>query len=317
MGVVLLVFLLREFQVFLRPFIFAVLLTFLFVPLTRFSHRKKLNILYGFLGIIVLIFGLFIGGNALFNDPNSVPSGDAGFTDKFEELISTEFVVFGNSLSLANFVDVSKVKEVFGGFAKALFSSTTSFLSELFLIILFVAFLLPSYGIWVNKVSKTLKSSKKKQFFAMLDEIESSIRDYLKIKSLISLGTAFLSLVIMLLFGVKYALFFAILIFLLNFIPNIGSFIAVGIVIFSEFINAGFTVGLVFLLVFLIIVQLIFGNIVEPKIAGNKFNISPIVVLLSLLFWGSIWGIGGMLFSVPLTVFIKIVFTRLKTFDLI
>jgi len=317
MGVVLLVFLLKEFQVFLRPFIFAVLLTFLFVPLTRLSKKKFYSFSYSAVAYLGILVGLIFVSNILFAGGGNVPASDVGISEKFEELILTEVDLFGNTFSLSNFVDVSKIQEMFGIFAKSLFSSTTSFLSELFLIILFVAFLLPSYEGWVSKVSKNLNNSKKKLFLNMVDEVEVSIRDYLKIKSLISFGTALVSFIILVLFGVNYAFFFAVLIFLLNFIPNIGSFIAVGLIILSELVNSGFGSGLVMLVCLLIIVQIVFGNIIEPKVAGNKFNISPIVVLLSLLFWGSIWGIGGMLFSVPLTVFIKIVFSKIKSFDLL
>ena len=69
---------------------------------------------------------------------------------------------------------------------------------------------------------------------------------------------------------------------------------------------AGFGAGFVVLTVLLILIQVVFGNIIEPKFTGRRLELSPLVVLLSLFFWGAVWGIGGMLFSVPLTLTIKI-----------
>jgi len=315
MGVCLFVYLLKFFANFLRPFTIAVIMTFLFVPLTRISSKKKWGILGGTILSILLLIGGIFGIGYLYTD-----SGDGkvieqvGFVENVKTLIDTEMNFFGSTYSLSSVVDVSKIYEYVSVGFKFIFNSTTIFVSELFLIILFVSFLLPSYEIWVSKISSVLKAGDKRFFLQTLKEIEKSIRDYLSVKALVSFGTAFVSFVIMLIFKVEFAMVFALMIFALNFIPNIGSIIAVGVIILSHFIQVGLSVSLVVLLILLILVQLIFGNIIEPSVTGNKLNISPIVVILSLFFWGSIWGIGGMLFSVPLTVIIKILLKRFEGF---
>jgi predicted PurR-regulated permease PerM len=310
MGIVLLVFLLKEFQSFLRPFVIAVILTFLFVPFTRLSSQRKYSILYGTLTAITLLTVVIVGISFLFNDSVAADTSEITLTQKLTGLVSEEFLLFGKPLSLATVIDPSKIGEIISGILKTLFSSTTSFVSELFLIILFVSFLLPMHDIWLRKINKSLRGENKLLFNETLVSIEQSIRDYLYVKSIVSFGTAGVSYLFMLSFGVEFATMFALMIFALNFIPNIGSIMAVGVVGLSHFVNDGLGLGFVSLIILLVITQIIFGNVIEPKFAGNKLDVSPVLILLSLFFWGAIWGIGGMLFSVPLTVIIKIAMTK-------
>ena len=310
MGIILLVFLLREFQSFLRPFVIAVILTFLFVPFTRMSAKKRHSIVFGSLTAIVLLTTVLFGISVLFNDSGViVDSQDSGLTDKLIMVVTEEVFLFGKSFSLSTMVDPTKIGELVSGTLKVLLSSTTTFISELFLIILFVSFLLPMHDIWVRKITKTLRGENKTMFNETVMLVEQSIRDYLYVKSIVSFGTAGVSYLFMLAFGVEHATLFSLMIFGLNFIPNIGSIIAVGVVAISHIVESGLGVGVLVLSILLVITQIIFGNIIEPKFAGDKLDVSPVLILLSLFFWGSIWGIGGMLFSVPLTVFIKISLT--------
>ncbi|NQZ85069.1 MAG: AI-2E family transporter [Nanoarchaeales archaeon] len=310
MGIVLLVFLLKEFQSFLRPFVIAVILTFLFVPFTRLSVKRRHSILFGTLSAIALLSVVIFGVTYLISDSAVTENTNIGFTDKLIGLVSEDIDLFGNSFSLTSLIDPAKIGEMISKTFSVLFSSTTSFISELFIIILFVSFLLPVHDIWVNKIKNSLSGENKKLFRNTMELVEQSIRDYLYVKSIVSFGTAGVSFLFMMSFGVEYAALFALMIFALNFVPNIGSILAVGIVGLSHFVNSGFGVSFVVLLVLLIVTQIIFGNVVEPKFAGSKLDVSPVLILLSLFFWGSIWGIGGMLFSVPLTVIIKIVLTK-------
>jgi AI-2 transport protein TqsA len=312
MGIILLVFLLKEFQSFLRPFVIAVILTFLFVPFTRLSTKRKHSILFGTLSAITLLSVVIVGISFLFTDSGVIDTDavDVGFTEKLSNLVSEDVLLFGKPISLSSMVDPTKIAGMVSGTLKVLVSSTTSFVSELFIIILFVSFLLPMHDIWFNKFNNTLRGENKILFNETLVSIEQSIRDYLYVKFIVSFGTAGISYLFMLFFGVEFATLFALIIFALNFIPNVGSILAVGIVGLSHFVNFGFGLDLIILMVLLIITQIVFGNIIEPKFAGNKLDVSPVLILLALFFWGSIWGVGGMLFSVPLTVIIKITMTK-------
>ncbi|MBR9692989.1 AI-2E family transporter, partial [Candidatus Woesearchaeota archaeon] len=107
-------------------------------------------------------------------------------------------------------------------------------------------------------------------------------------------------------FGVDLVIAIVLITFILNFIPSIGSTIAVGAVLLIYALQIGIGWNLLWLGLILLVVQNFFGNFLEPKITGNKLNMSPILILLGLFFWSWVWGIPGMLLSVPLTASIKI-----------
>jgi predicted PurR-regulated permease PerM len=107
-------------------------------------------------------------------------------------------------------------------------------------------------------------------------------------------------------FGLDSPLLWAFVLFIMNFIPVIGSLLAVFFPTFFALIQFGDFSTPALMLAILIAIQMVIGNILEPKIMGDSLNISPLVALFSLAFWGAIWGITGMLVSVPITVILII-----------
>ena len=105
--------------------------------------------------------------------------------------------------------------------------------------------------------------------------------------------------------GVEYALLFSLLIFILNFIPTFGDYISYSIIFAIYAITQGIDMLFIGLVIGLFSINIIWGSIIEPKFTGSKLELSPVIIIVSLLFWGFIWGIGGMFFAVPLTLAIK------------
>ena len=136
---------------------------------------------------------------------------------------------------------------------------------------------------------------------------------YLGIKTIISLLTGFLSYLVLISVEINFAIFWAFLIFLLNFIPTIGSLL--GTIFPALFCLLQFGDFSIALTVFLIVgvIQVFIGNFLEPKWLGNSMNISPLVSILSLVFWGLIWGTTGMVISVPITVVIIIILSQFES----
>ena len=141
-------------------------------------------------------------------------------------------------------------------------------------------------------------------------KIDHSIGNYVALKTLTSLLTGFLSYFALLFIGVDVPLFWAFLIFVLNFIPTIGSLIATAFPTVFAFLQFGELTPGFLVLAIVGAIQMIVGNLVEPKLMGNSLNISPLVVFLTLAIWGVIWGISGMLLSVPITVILIIVMSE-------
>jgi predicted PurR-regulated permease PerM len=150
-----------------------------------------------------------------------------------------------------------------------------------------------------------------KQIFSIMEQIRQDMKTYFVIKTATSFSTGLLSYIVLWVFGIDFALFWAFLIFLLNYIPTIGSIIAVFFpVVFSIIQFESFSI-FVLLLVSLSLVQMLIGNFLEPRFLGNKLNVSPLVILLSLLFWGQIWWVVGMLLCVPIVVIINIILAHI------
>jgi AI-2 transport protein TqsA len=144
-------------------------------------------------------------------------------------------------------------------------------------------------------------------------EIEATIRQYITTKTIISAVTGLLVGVILALLGLRMAPLFGLLAFLLNYIPNIGSLIAVLLPIpiaVAQFHDVAHVVAVV---VLPSIVHLTIGSVVEPRLMGRGLELHPVTVLLALAFWGLLWGLMGMVLAVPIVAVLKIVLSRLDT----
>jgi predicted PurR-regulated permease PerM len=146
-----------------------------------------------------------------------------------------------------------------------------------------------------------------KNTIQQIETIFAQINEYMVLKALISLLTAFVVWIALLFIGVDYPFLWAVLAFLLNFIPNIGSIIAAIPPVLLSFVQLGSMSAFLVVIVYTL-VNVIIGSVIEPKVMGKGLGLSTLVVFLSLIFWGWLLGMVGMLLSVPLTIMAKIVF---------
>lgn len=198
--------------------------------------------------------------------------------------------------------------------ASTLLDYVTLILGDAFLILIYVLFLLVEESVFPLKLQALYPDEKRrKRMNKLFNKMDHSISRYLTLKSIVSLLTGVLSYFALVIIGVEGAVFWAILIFVLNYIPTIGSLIATlfpaafAVVQFGEFSQ------MVYVLIAVGLIQVIVGNVIEPKIMGNSLNISSLVVILSLTIWGAIWGIMGMILSVPITVMMIVVFEEIPS----
>jgi len=306
-GLVFFVLMLREWQNFLRPFALAIILTLLLIPILRFFKRYKIPkiiTLIGLLLIFVVVVYLLV---SLITVESKVIYSKV---PQYEETLNTGLeMILKNTplapeqLSLKNLASPEEVTSM----ASQFISGLLSFISETFIAFIFTLFLVPAHALFIKNLEKGMDNKGTKKLRNTIGKIEQSIKDYLITKTIISIGTAVLSVLILAFFKSDFIAILGVLIFILNFIPNIGSFIAVFLAIVLYVLKFGFGFSLIWLLALLILVQIIFGNIIEPKFAGQKLKISPVVILLSLFIWYYIWGIVGMILSIPLTSIIKII----------
>lgn len=200
-----------------------------------------------------------------------------------------------------------------GGLVQSLSGSFFSFLGNLMWVLLFMIFILAEREAFTRRLVVKLGDQGAAPVLDTMIRVNQSVQQYLGLKTVISLLTGCLVTAILWLFGVDFALLWGALVFIMNFIPTIGSIIATVPPIAITLFQYGSISKTVLVAALLIAVQIIVGNILEPKIMGRGLNLSPLVVFLALIFWGWVWGIPGMLLSVPLTAVIKISMEQLDS----
>jgi predicted PurR-regulated permease PerM len=217
-----------------------------------------------------------------------------------------------------NFDALEKIGNYTGNFEftsliQPIFNGLSAVLADGFMITLYCIFILLEESIFRKKIRLIFKNEKDfVRMNGMLNEIDTLFTEYLSLKTMVSLLTGFLSYIVLLVLGVHSPILWAILIFLLNYIPSIGSLIATTFPAIFAMLQFGDLSSGIWVLVSVGTIQLVVGNFIEPKIMGNSLNISPLVVLVALIVWGAIWGIVGMLLSVPITVMMIIIMAQFE-----
>jgi len=201
----------------------------------------------------------------------------------------------------------------FGEILSTLFSALSGIFGNTFTVLIYLVFLLLEEPIFPRKIKAMYPDPKKYDYVtSLINKIDRSIGDYIALKTLGSLLTGFLSYFALLFIGVDAPFFWSFLIFILNFIPNIGSLIATLFPAIFAMLQFGEFMPGILVLAIVGAVQIVVGNFIEPRLMGNTLNISPLVVLLTLALWGVMWGITGMLLSVPITVILIIIMSEFK-----
>jgi len=254
------------------------------------------------LGVLSLGFGfILLIGTSLEDFSNAIPRYQARLTQAMEPLIqwiqSLGFQL--NEELLLKSIDPGASMRMVG----RMLSGLGAILTNSFLILLTVIFILLEASSFQQKVHAAWGDPK--GTLAQFSKITFAVNNYLAIKTLISLGTGIIVAIWVAILEIDFPVIWGLLAFLLNFIPNLGSIIAAIPPVLLGFIQFGLGRAILVALGYGM-VNVIFGNVVEPKFMGRKLGLSTLVVFLSLVFWGWVWGPVGMLLSVPMTMVVKI-----------
>jgi predicted PurR-regulated permease PerM len=176
------------------------------------------------------------------------------------------------------------------------------------LVLVYVIFFLLEESFLPQKIKSLMNNSSKKATIEdILNGITSSVNTYFGVKVVVSIITGLLSYFVLIAVGVDFAVLWAFLIFIFNFIPYIGSLVATLLPAFFSVFQFADYVPAIWIIIGVYAIQILVGTFVEPRIMGKSLNLSPIVVIFSLSFWGAIWGVTGMILSVPIVSVLTIV----------
>jgi AI-2 transport protein TqsA len=307
----------RAASTILVPLALALFIAVASLPLLNLARRKGMPTSLAIL--IVVLFdaaALFIFGSLVRLASLEVSNDYAMYLDRVRELEDTAIAWFASRgiaidpLGEVWFPNRTAGEEVVpaGGELGWLFSMAgsvarwaTDILTTIFLVVLIFIFMLAEAA----KFGRKLRMIVGRDRLSRSSKIVREIQHFLAIKTLISAATGLTVGVAMWGLGVDFALLWGLLAFLLNFIPNVGSIIAAMPAIVVALLQIGPGAAVLVMVVY-VGVNALFGNFLEPMLMGRQLGISTLVVILSLVFWGWVWGPIGMFLSVPLTMALKI-----------
>lgn len=199
-----------------------------------------------------------------------------------------------------------------------------SMLGTLLLILVYMIFILPERNSIPFRLRAAYDKAEGARIWGIVESIQRDVESFIVGKTVISLATGILVTLFLWIMGVKFFFIWGIITFLFNFIPNIGSTLATLFPILMAIIqpaprDAGmalvpeFGLGqIIVMAVVLVAIQFAVGSLIEPRLLGNRLRLSPLVVFLSFIFWGWLWGVPGMILSTPIMATVRIVFENVE-----
>jgi predicted PurR-regulated permease PerM len=290
----------------LVPFLLAVFIAVLCAPMMIWLKKKRMPSTVSVLLVAVLFFlitatlGTIIGSSlsAFYQD---LPEYEQKLQQQGAGILATlrGFGIDVDETVYSNYIDPGAAIKMVG----TIFSGLGGVLTNAFLILFTVVFILLEASDFPEKFRRALGS--KTNALDYFQNFSGSVQRYLLIKTLVSMGTGVFVGIMLAWIGVDYAILWAVIAFLLNFIPNIGSIIAAVPPMLIALIQLGPMSSLLVAGLY-VVTNVVFGNVIEPRFMGRSLGLSTLVVFVSLIFWGWIFGPVGMLLSIPLTIMVKI-----------
>jgi len=289
------------------PFLMSVFIAMASHPIIKWACRygipKGVAVLLVILTIVV--FGFMLGGlvGQSMNDfSQKMPQYKAQLDEEFTWIVTQlhNFNIQIDQKQLVSYLDPGMAMNV----ASNLLSGLSGVLGNFLLILLTVIFMLFEADSVPHKVHIALDDPSMRM--NQVDKVLASVKNYLVIKTVVSLGTGLLAGTFLYFMGLDHYFLWGVLAFLLNYIPNIGSAIAAIPAILLALIQLGSASAGIVALGY-VVINTVMGNFIEPRYMGKGLGLSTLVVFLSLIFWGWLLGTVGMLLSVPLTMIVKII----------
>ena len=347
-GLVVIGIVLKELSSIFIPLVIAIFLFFVFTPFNSWLINKKVPMVIITLLDIAITFGLLYGVgrivvDSFFQFSDSLPF----YGDKLSNMVRATAASWGltdpffTEFSFDQLLASLNIKNIAGG----LFSSTVSLLGNVLFVLFFFVFVLSGnktiyeaikHRYVYKKVSDELKRIKKglrhpdkivdeeklldefqherqireQQLETTFKKITEQIQRYIIAKVGINLSAGIVTTIVLSIIGVDFPIVWGLFVFLFNFIPTIGSAIALVFPVLFTLVQFDSFGTVILVLILMAGIQTLAFNVAEPMVLGKRLNLNPLLILLSVLLWGYIWGIVGMLLSVPLTAIIKIIISN-------
>lgn len=311
-AVPLIFYLLKTLSFIFVPLVIAMFIALLFLPLMRWMRRKKVPNPISILLVIAIMVGFIkLGSICIHLTSKELIATGAAFMAKAEVKLVHLILAFEGFFGITR-VDGEGVLEHYVPQINVLsnLSISLEFIKNLLsgtLTTLFFVILLISGSINFEKVLNSTLFKVKHSSVKAFRKIEKDMIKFVIVKFLISLATGVGFGLACWFFDISFPIFWGLFAFLINFVQMIGSVISVVALTLFAFVEIDTTTTLLIFALVITGVQVLFGGILEPIFMGKTFSVNVITIVIMLMFWGYIWGIPGLIMSIPLTVIIKII----------
>ena len=310
-------YLLKTLSFIFIPLVLSMFIALLFLPLMRWLKKRGVPKPLGILLVIIIITGVLkLTGELIQITSNEIIATKGLFLADAEEKIMSLIITVEEFFGIERlegetiFMHYCQKDSLFDRFGNTL-DSVINILSMTLMTSFFVILLLSesiNFQILLNSTLFKIKYSSVKIFMT----IEKDILRFVKVKFLISLLTGIGFSLACLLFDISFPVFWGLFAFAINFIQMVGSVISVILLALFAFVELDPSGTLLFFILTITAVQILFGGILEPVFMGKTFSLNVITIIIMLMLWGYIWGIPGLIMSIPITVFIKIVLEQFQ-----
>ena len=257
-----------------------------------------LSILLAAFSLLYLFYAFATQINPMFSELVSrIPE----IQSKLISLSTDLFHKLGLSFDINMFPNLTDIVKTVG-------ASAANLATSLGMILIYILFLFVEQSTFHHKMDNLFETkSKTKKFKFMIESFDKNMKKYLFVKTVIAAATGLGAYIWLSIIGLEFAGVWAFLVFIMNYIPTIGSIVACALPILYALISTNSLHLPILTAGGLIFLEIIFGNILDPKLMGKTLNLSTLAILINLVFWGLLWGIAGMFFSVPILAAIFII----------
>jgi len=318
----ILFYIIREAVDLLIPFVIAVFIYIILNPLMGVLEERRVpRWIVLITAMVVTIVVVFLISQVIYRGVASFTGGLPQYEERFGVIgrqlggilgISPEIMSGGKSITedprIADFLNGATVTDLI----RTLLSSLNKLVSNSVLVFIFLLLILLGRNRLSNKLQAALGPAMSVRVSHIMRSIRLNVQKYLVIKTLVSFATAGMVMLACWIFGLDFILVWGILAFFFNFIPSIGSIIATVLPTVFAYVQFESAAAVFWFGASILVIQFSIGNLVEPRLMGKSIDLSPLLIMFSLIFWGAIWGILGMFLSVPITAIIKIIFDNIR-----
>ena len=298
-------------RVFLIPLAIALLLFSLMsaardrIAALRIGSLEMPNWLASLIGIVMVIAAVLTVFRIIAGQIDAVMAAGPSYLARAQQLIASIFAWLDEDVAAGIVAVLEQIN--LAAYIPVLAGSTGYIVATAILIVLYVGFLFAERASFPGKLAKLFPDvNRAAHVDRIVQSITWNVHRYVLIKTIISVLTGLLVYLVMLLFGLEFAETWALLTVFLNFIPNIGSIVATLIPTLAALVQFDSWTPVLLIFTIITLIQFSVGNLIEPQLMGRSLNLSPFVIILSLTFWGAIWGIVGMFLAVPIMVMVMI-----------